>query len=175
MTQRRLLLALAWCLLGLSLISGYHAIGNLIGLLISGLNLLAWLLYWWLSRRAAASEFVSGLPPVCLFVSVGLAVSGLLLGAPAFLMIAAAGLSLAVWDLLALDVALSDRILEEQGRRYEMRHLRSLGVALSSGLLLSCGVRLVSFGISFVVLLLLVACVIFSLDRLWAALDAEHK
>lgn len=174
MKQRQAILSVSLFLLGLSLTSGYYRIGSGIGLAASGTSIVAWLVYWWFAQRVSVSVFASSVPAFCLFVSVGLAVSGLLLGAPAFLMMAAAGLSLAVWDLLALDVALSGQNREEQGRRYEARHLRSLGMAISSGLLASYGARLVSVQIPFVVLLLLIAVVVFALDRLWAAIAARR-
>jgi hypothetical protein len=175
MNVRRLFFAVSLCLLGLSLVIGYHDIGNTIGLLISGLSVLAWMLCWRFAGRVSVSGFASGLLPTCLFVSVGLAVSGLMLGAPALPMIGAASLSLAVWDLLALDMALSGQSLGEQGRRYEARHLRSLGMALGSGALLIGIARLVSFRVPFVMLLFLVAAVVFALDRLWGAIKTRRS
>lgn len=167
MNLRQLLLAAGLGLLGLSLMAGYNTIGNRTGFLISGLCILAWLSCWWSVRRVSSSDFLSGLPSVCLFVSVGLAASGLVLGAPVFLMIGAVSLSLAVWDLLTLDVALSGHFLGEQSQRYEARHLRSLGLALGSGILLCHVARLTSFHVPFAVLLLLVAAVVLTLDRIW--------
>jgi len=175
MNTRRLLLVASLCLLCLSLVSGYIAIGSPIGLSISGLSVAAWLLCWWLARRDPTSEFASSLPPVCLFVSVGLAVSGLMLGAQVLPMISAAALSLAVWDLLALDLALSGQRLGEHDRRYEAWHLRSLGMALGTGLLLCYVARQISFHIPFFVLLFLVAAVVFALDRIWATIKTRHS
>lgn len=174
MNTRRLLLAAALCLLCLSLMSGYKAIGSLVGLLVSGLSISAWLLCWWLSRKDPTSESASVLSPVCLFVSVGLAGSGLVLGAPTLPMVSAAALSLAAWDLLALDAALSGQALGEHGQRYEARHLRSLGMALGTGLLLCHVARRVSFHVPFVVLLLFVAAVVFALDRIWTTIKTHH-
>lgn len=173
MNPRQVLLAVSLCLLGLSLTSGYYRISN--GIALSGLSILAWLAYWWFAQQVSVSAFASSVPAVCLFASVGLAVSGLLLGAPAFLMMVAAALSLAAWDLLALDVALAGQTIGEQGRCYETRHLHSLGMAIGSGLLLSYGARLISIRVPFAVLLLLVAAAVFVLDRLWAAIATRRS
>jgi len=170
MKPRKAILAVSLCLLGLSLTSGYYLIGNRIGLAASIFFIVAWLVYWRFAQTVSGSGFASSLPPVFLFVSVGLAVSGLLLGVSAILMIVSTGLSLAVWDLLALDIALSGQPLEERGRRYEARHLHSLAMALGAGCLVSLGARLINFRVPFVVLLLVVAFVVFALDRIWAVI-----
>lgn len=188
MNQRRLLLMLALGLQGASLMGGYFLVGNRIGLTLSGLCLLAWLLCWWLAARARRSAFTavpsvsapmspyaSALLPIGLFVSVGLAACGLLLGAHALAMIVAVASSLAVWDLLAFDLALSLQRPTEQSRRCETNHLRSLALALGSGLLLSGASRLLSLRLPFVIVLLLVAATVFALDRLWAGIEKSRS
>ena len=127
MALRRILFAACLVVSALCLAAGYGSAGQWIGTALALMTGLAWLL----ARKYPAS----GLPLICLLASIGLAVVGRLTGAPPVLMIGGAGIALAVWDLLLLDVALGSASLGEQTRRYETGHLRSLALALGSGLL----------------------------------------
>ena len=113
----------------LCLTAGYGIAGQWIGAAIAIITGLAWLL----ARKYPAS----GLPFICLVVSVCLAVVGQLSGSPPLLMICGSGFALAVWDLIFLDDALGSNSSEEQTRQYESKHLQSLALALGFGLLIA--------------------------------------
>jgi archaellum biogenesis protein FlaJ (TadC family) len=153
--------------------------GSGVGLTASVMLAAAWMACLGFARRVTASGLMPALLPFCLFVSVALAVVGLLLGASPLLMLLAGALSLAVWDLLALDVALlveypgSDHRPPEADttRRYERRHILTLAVALACGLLFALTSRVIAFHLPFVIVLAAVLALIVALDRAWALIE----
>jgi hypothetical protein len=141
--------------------------GQWMGALVAILTGPAWLL----ARKYPGSQ----LPLFCLLASVGLAVAGRLIGSPPLLMIFASALALAVWDLLYLDSALGNTSPVEQTRRYESRHLQSLTLALGSGLLATWLGSFLTVQIPFIVLVLLLAFILFALDRIWGYIKSTRK
>ena len=159
MALRRILFAACLVVSAFCLAAGYGSAGQWVGTALALMTGLAWLL----ARKYPAS----GLPLICLLVSIGLAVAGRLTGAPPVLMIGGAGMALAAWDLLILDVALGSAALGEQTRAYEASHLRSLALALGSGLLAVFLGRWLQLQLPFLVVVFLVVLVVFGLDRAW--------
>ncbi len=127
-------------------------------------------LVWLLARKYPASR----LPLICLLASVCLAVGGQLTNSPAWLMICGSGIALAGWDLLLLDAALGNNLLEEQTRQYESKHIQSLILALGLGLLTASLGRLITLQIPFVLLALFIAVAVFSLDCAWAHIKKQR-
>lgn len=151
----------------LCLTAGYGIAGHWIGAVIAIIIGLTWLL--------AQKYPASGLPLVCLLMSVCLAVVGQLTGSPPLLMICGSGVALAVWDLLFLDDALGSNSSGEQTRRYGNKHLQSLALALSCGLTAAFVGRLISFQIPFVILMFFVALAAFGLDRFWGYIKKKRS
>jgi hypothetical protein len=143
----------------LCLAAGYGFVGQWLGAVMAVITGLAWLL--------ARKYPTSGLPLICLLVSICLAVAGRLTGSPPGLMICGSGVALAVWDLLCLDVALGSSSSGEQTRHYENKHLQSLALALGCGLLGVFLGRLLHLQVSFFVLVFFVVLAVFGLDRAW--------
>lgn len=141
----------------LCLTIGYGIAGKWISAAIAIITGLAWL--------PARKYPTSGLPFICLVMSVCLAVVGRLVGSPPLLMICGSAFALAVWDLIFLNDSLSGNLLEAQTRQYESKHLQSLALALGFGLLMAFLGRLLNLQAPFVVVVLFVAMVIFGLDR----------
>ena len=125
---------------------------------------------WFFARKYPAS----GLPLISLLGSVVLAVIGLLAGAPAALMILGSGAALAAWDLLWLDHALGNSASGPQTLRYEFKHLQWLALSLGSGLIVAILGHFVNVRFSSFVLMLLVAFVIFALDRIWGIIKKKE-
>jgi hypothetical protein len=146
----------------LCLAAGYGIAGQWIGAVIAVITGLAWL--------PARKYPDSGLPFICLVVSVFLAVVGRLSGSPFLLMICGSGFALAVWDLVFLDDALGSNSIGEQTRRYENKHLQALALALGCGLIVAFVGRLINFRIPFMVMMLFVALLIFGLERIWGTI-----
>ena len=142
----------------LCLTAGYGVVGGWVGAAIAAITGYAWLL----ARKYPAS----GLPFICLMVSVCLAAAGQLVGAPSLLMICGSGLALAVWDLVLLEGALRGNQFGEQTRRYEIKHLQALALALGPGLSVPFIGRLLTLRIPFVLLMILVVLVPIGLDRI---------
>jgi hypothetical protein len=167
MTIRNTFFATCLIVSTLCLVAGYtiaeHWIGAVIALLAGST--------WLLARKNPAS----GLPHICLMVSVGLAVAGQLNGSPSVLMICGSGFSLVVWDLLFLDTALKNNASGEQTKRYESKHLQSLALALASGLMAASLGRLLDLQIPFIVLVFFVALTVFGLDRIWSYFKKTSK
>jgi hypothetical protein len=115
----------------------------------------------WLFAR---NHYTPWLPPVCLLASIGLAIIGKLNGAPSLLMIFGSGISLAVWDLLLLDIEMGKNS-SEQTHQYEIKHLQSLILALGFGLVAASLGRLLNLRVPFLILLLLVLLTVFGVDR----------
>lgn len=124
---------------------------------------------WWLARKHPGS----GLPWICLSISVGLAVIGRLTGSPSLWMILGSTTALAAWDLLFLDSALGNTAPGLATRQYEGQHLRALLLALGSALLAILAGRFVTIQLPFIVLLLSLALLLFSLDRIWRILKKQ--
>jgi hypothetical protein len=162
MTVRRTFFILFLLVSTLCLVAGYAIVGQWIGSVMAMLAGFTWLL--------ARKYPFSGLPFLCLFAFIVLAVTGLLTGAPALLMICGSGISLGVWDLLFLDTELGSHSTEGQTKRYESAHLLSLTLALGSGLFVAFLGRFLNLQVPFVVLVLFVALALFGLDRVWGYL-----
>jgi hypothetical protein len=143
----------------LCLTTGYGFAGQWIGVVIVITSGFAWL--------PARKYPVSWLPHLSLITSVGLAVTGQLTGAPPLLMICGSGFALAAWDLILLDGALGTHSAGEQSRRYEIKHMQSLALALGAGLLVAFLGGMLHLQIPFVAMMLFVALVIFGFDRVW--------
>jgi len=166
MSLRKTLFVIGLIISVLCLAAGYGIAGQWIGAMIAILTGPAWLL----ARKYPASE----LPLVCLFVSVGFAVVGRLIGSPPFLMIFASAIALAVWDLLCLDAALGNTS-SAQTRHYENKHLQSLTLALGSGLLATLLGSFVKIQIPFIVLMIFIIFILFALDRVWGYIKNTGK
>ncbi len=106
------------------------------------------------------------LPPVALAASIGLAGIGVFTGAATALMLLAATLALAAWDLALLDHALASNPPDEPTGQLERRHYRNLAIVAGIGLLAALASQGIQFQIPFVVMLALVALVLYFLFRL---------
>jgi hypothetical protein len=107
------------------------------------------------------------LPHICLFISVGLAVAGILIGASPLLMIFSSAMAVAVWDLALLESALKMNSTNEQTRQYEARHLQSLMLALGFGLFATLAGYLVNIRLPFFIMIPLLIFLLFALERVW--------
>jgi hypothetical protein len=150
----------------LCLAAGYGIAGEWIGAAIAIVTGLTWLL--------ARKYPLSGLPFICLVVSVVLAVIGLLNGSPPLLMICGSGFALAVWDIMFLDNALGGNSSEEQTRQYERKHLHSLALVLGFGLLMTFFGRMLNLHPPFVMMMIFIALVIFGLDRAYGYIKRQR-
>jgi len=159
MVLRKILFITSLVLSTLCLAVGYGIAGRGSGAVIAIITGLAWLL----SLKYPGSL----LPHICLFVSVGLAVAGRLIGSPALWMICGSTVALAAWDLLLLDDAVKGDSPGGQTGRYENRHFQSLALALGCGLVGVFVGRLLNFQIPFAILMLFVILAVFGLDRVW--------
>ena len=162
MSLRKTLFVISLILSTLCLAAGYGIarqwMGTIVAILLGPT--------WWLARKHPSS----GLPFVCLSISVGLAVLGRLTGSPSLWMIFGSATGLAAWDLLFLDSALGNASASGPTRQYENQHLRALLLALGFAL---CAILLghfVTIQLPFVVLLLSLAFLLFALDRVWGIL-----
>ncbi len=151
----------------LCLAAGYWISGQWMGWMITILIVPAWLF----ARKYPGSP----LPLVCLLGSVGFAAAGTLIGSPPLLMMFAAGMALAVWDLLSLDSSLGDHLPTEGTRHYEHKHLQSLALALGLGLLGTLLGGFLKIQIPFLVLMLSITFLLFALDRVWAYIKNTGK
>ena len=159
MPPRKVLFFVCMILSVFCLAAGYAIARQWIGACAAILIVPAWLFV----RKHPGTWLLS----ICLFASVGLAVTGRLTGSPSWLMICSSGIALAVWDLLFLDDAMGSKSSNEQSRRYESRHLQSLALALGSGLLVAFLGRLLNLQIPFIAMMLLIALLIFGFERIW--------
>jgi hypothetical protein len=110
------------------------------------------------------------LPPAFLSSMFCAAAVGLIAGASPHLMLPGAALALAAWDLMILDRLMTGSGSVHAARRLEMKHARSLFLALGLGLLSAEGGSLLSLRLPFLVMLLLVICVVYSLSRVFRSL-----
>lgn len=167
MSPRKTLFVISLLISTLCLATGYgvaqHWLGMIVAILLGPT--------WWLARIHPRS----GLPLVCLSISVGLAVIGRLTGSPPLWMIFGSAAALAAWDLLLLDTALGNTTPGVPTRQYEGQHLRALLLALGSALLAILVGRFVTIQLPFVVLLLSLAFLLFSLDRVWRILKKPAR
>lgn len=154
-------------ILVLCLAAGYWIAGKWIGALAAILLYPAWLF--------ARKKTDPWLPFICLLASVGLAAAGRLSGAPYLLMIFGSALALAVWDLTYLDTALGKNSFGAQTRRFENKHVQSLGLALGFGLFVVLLGRFIHVQVPFLVLMLLISFTLFALDRVWGYIKRTEK
>jgi len=141
------------------LAAGYAVTGQWFGVVIAIMTCPGWVL----TRKYPASS-----PPfLCLSAAIVLAVTGSLTGSPSSLMIFSSAAALAAWDLLFLDVAMVSNSRTAQTRQYEIKHLQSLALALGFGLLAAFLGGLLHLQVSFVMLILFIALVVFGLERVW--------
>jgi hypothetical protein len=159
MSPRKTLFLISLLISTLCLAAGYGIARHWLGLSVSLLLGLT----WWLARKHPGS----GLPLVCLSISVGLAVIGRLTGSPPLWMIFGSAAALAAWDILLLDSDLGKTTPGVPTRQYEGRHIRALLLALGSALLAILAGRFVTIQLPFVILLLSLAFLLFALDRVW--------
>jgi hypothetical protein len=151
----------------LCLAAGYAVTGQWFGVVIAIMNAPGWVL----ARKNPASS----LPLLCLLVTIGLAAAGCLTGSPSSLMIFSSAAALAAWDLLFLDVAMVSNSHTAQTRQYEIKHLQSLALALGFGLLAAFLGGLLNLQVSFVMLMLFIALVVFGLERVWGYVKKMEK
>jgi hypothetical protein len=157
MSLRKIFFIICIVITALSLATGFEIAGKWILALIAVLLAPAWLF--------AQKYADTWLPFLCLLTSAGLAVVGILIGSSSLWMFLGSGFSLAVWDLLLFNAALGNNPSGEQTRLYEIKHIQSLALALSFGLLLVFLGRLFTIQIPFALLILFILSVLFGLDR----------
>jgi hypothetical protein len=166
MYSRKIFLFTCLILSTICLTIGYGLSKQWIGSLAGILMLPVWLL--------AHKYSNSGLPLICLLVSLGLAVIGQLTDSSPLLMLCSSAFSLAVWDLLLLDATLGSATLEEHTWQYERKHLQSLTFALCTGFFVVFLGRLSTFKIPFVLLVLCVVLAIAALDRAFSQIKKSR-
>jgi hypothetical protein len=162
MSLRRAFFVVCLVISMLCLAIGYGIARQWIGAGVAIVTGLAWL--------PARKYPASGLSLICLVVSVCLAVTGRLNGAPSLWMICGSSFALAAWDLVYLDNALGSTSFGEQTKQYEKKHLQALALALGCGLTVTFVGHLINFQIPFIVMMLFVALVIFGLERIWSTI-----
>ncbi len=106
------------------------------------------------------------LPAAGLAASNGLAATGVFTGAMTAIMVLAATLALAAWDLSLLDHALANNPPRQPTLRLERRHYQSLAVVVGTGVLAALASQGIQFQIPFVVMVALAALVLYFLLRL---------
>jgi len=121
----------------------------------------------WIYSRNKRTAWV---PHLLFLSSLALAAAAILTSAQPVLPVIGAGFSLMVWDLFLLNSDLQDFPQKEPSRRYESRHLWSLILAATAGVLIALLGRLVSINPPFVLLVTLILLAMFGLDRLWSML-----
>jgi hypothetical protein len=147
---------------GLCLGAGFGASGQWVGLALEGITLAAWL--------AARGRENAWLGTVALVASSALAAVGLWAGGSPYLMLPGATLALASWDLTLFDHSLADNPPGPVVARLEWKHYQSLALVLGIGLMAAVAGRIILVQLPFVVLLLLVAVLVFCLERAWRTL-----
>jgi len=141
---------------------GYATTGLWIASLILVFTLLAWL---------SAIKWPSGfLSSSVLVFTVSLAAAGLLSGVTPLLMILAAALALASWDVVLWNRSLTGNSFTVSLTLIERKHYQSLAVALGLGLLAVFAGRSFHFQIPFGWMVVLVILAFFSLERIWHTL-----
>ncbi len=160
MSARKALLIICLIASVLCLAAGYGMAGQWLGVAAASLTCPAWLL----ARKYPATW----LPFICLLMSISLAAAGILSRSTFWLMICSSGFSLATWDLILLNHTLGNKPSSEQTRQFERKHLQSLTPALAAGLLAGSLGHFFILQIPLAVLIILIALVLFGLDRAWA-------
>ena len=159
MTKRKLLFFTCMILSVICWLGGYALLSLWPGAVISLLLGVIWWLAWKNPSPAMAG--------FCLVVSLLLGGAGVLLNVSSWLMICGAVTALGAWDLLSLNLTLGNISAAAQNQRYENQHLKTLLFVLGGGLLLALLGELLAFQIPFFILLLLVAGLVFLLERFW--------
>ena len=159
MTLRKILFFISLIISVFCLAIGYRIAGLWTGVVITILLIPGWLL--------ARKQSNSWLRLACLLTSIGLAATGTLLGLPSLLMLFGSTIALATWDLVLFDAALSGSSVGQQTRHYENQHIQSLILALSFSLFAIFLGRFLTIQIPFIILILIVAFILFALDRVW--------
>jgi hypothetical protein len=156
MTARKALFLVCLAISVACLGGGYAQAGLLQGALAALLPLAGFL--YTLKNRA------DWIPRLCLLCDTALALTGILESAPAILMLAGLAASLACWDLVNLENALSTASQEGAGSQIEKQHLRWLFLSLGLGLSLAAIGTLVTLQIPLIVVVLLVVVDMVSLN-----------
>jgi hypothetical protein len=155
---RKILSLLCPALSSLFLAIGYPLSG---GWAAAGVGLTTFVV--WLAVRRWSSTWTASLG---LVVSTAAAAIGVTTGGLSAWLLISAALSLASWDLILLDASLANNSPPILTGRLDEIHYRYLALALGSGLLVGLAGRMVHFHIPFILMLLLVGLIYFSLDRL---------
>ncbi len=119
---------------------------------------------WSVAFRRPSTWF----PPVALVVTVSLAVIGVWQGATAWLMLAAAALALADWDLALLGRLPAGSSSVRDLTLLEKKHFQNLLLALGLAFLVILIGRLIRFHIPLGMMILLVILAFFGLRRAWS-------
>ncbi len=164
MPLRKILSLLSLTLLLLCMAIGYIIVGGGIAIATTLVALLVWLPnYKWPS---------AWLPAIALAVSTGLAAIGLCVGAMPALMLLAATLALAQWDLANLSQAQAGNIPNRGVALLEKKNFQSLALALGLALVAILTGRLIGFQIPFGGMILLVLLAFFAFGRFWRMLSS---
>jgi hypothetical protein len=166
MALRKTLFIICLVISALFLAGGFWISGQWLGAMVAILTGPAWLF----ARKYPASWLLF----ICLLGTVCLAVVGTLTGAPGWLMISGSGFALAARDLLLLNDSMGKHSAGEPTRLYELSHLRSLALALGSGLLAALLGRLVNLQLPFIVMALFIALAFFGMDRVWGYINKRN-
>jgi hypothetical protein len=118
---------------------------------------------WWYSWNNPTSWETH----ICLLATAGLAVVGILLGSPLFLMILGSGLGLAVWDLINLNDSLKNDSPDIHTRHYEIKHLQLLFQIVVTGVVLGLSGHFLRFDTPFILLVAIIVLALFSLNQIW--------
>ncbi len=167
MSFRKALFVICLMILVVCLAVGYWIAGKWIGAVLAILLGPVWLF--------AQKTTDPWLLFICLLASVGLAVAGRLAGVIPLLTILCSAFSLAVWDLIFLDATLRKNSFGALTRRFEYKHVQSLGLALGFSLFGVLLGRLINLRIPFMVLLILIAFTVFAMDRAWGYIKRTKK
>ncbi|MBN1266903.1 MAG: hypothetical protein JXA25_15515 [Anaerolineales bacterium] len=165
--MRKTALILCLIIAALSPAAGFALAGIYTGVVPS---LLAGLL--WLPARKYPHSWM---PSISLTVSTALAAAGVLNGLSFILMIIGAGAALAGWDLLLLNAELENTQPGEKTRQYESRHMQTLALAVIFGILAALPRYAGNLQIPFFVMIILIAIMLFALDRIWGFLNKGGK
>ncbi len=162
MTRRKLITSLCPTAWAICLAAGFGGVGQWVALVPVALVWLAWVFV------------ATSLPATLLVISVLLAGGGLGLGASPFLMLPAAALALASWDVMRWEGFLGDDLPAEARARLERRHYALLLLAVGPALLAGLAGRLVRLPIGFGVVVVLVLVALVALDRLWSVVKGSR-
>jgi nitrate reductase gamma subunit len=161
MVLRKLPLFTSWGLSTFMAVTGFWQIGLWPGAIAVLVCAIAWIFI----RKKFSSAYLAA--------SVIFAANGLLLGVSAPFMFFYAGFSLAAWDLNSMDLSLSENSPDQKSSLYQSRRLLALGFSLSVGFLTILLGHLLSFQIPFIVMVLLLVLVFFSLNRIMRFLQQK--